>query len=55
MSLNGNKIEEVIKGLELAKSQAGKGKPVMNLMKNSDGLWRRLHDGFTQVARSITE
>ena len=28
----GNKMEDVVKGLELAKSQAGKGKPVMNLM-----------------------
>jgi transketolase len=35
---DGNKIEEVIKGLELAKSQAGKGKPVMNLMKTVMGF-----------------
>ena len=35
---DGNKIEEVIKGLELAKSQARKGKPVMNLMKTVMGF-----------------
>jgi len=35
---DGNKIEDVIKGLELAKSQAGKGKPVMNLMKTVMGF-----------------
>jgi len=34
----GNKIEDVVKGLELAKSQAGKGKPVMNLMKTVMGF-----------------
>jgi transketolase len=34
----GNKIEEVIKGLELAKSQARNGKPVMNLMKTVMGF-----------------
>src|SRR6478736_6788538 len=33
----GNKMEDVVKGLELAKSQAGKGKPVMNLMKTVMG------------------
>ena len=35
---DGNKIEEAIKGLELAKSQARKGKPVMNLMKTVMGF-----------------
>ena len=35
---DGNKIEDVIKGLELAKSQARKGKPVMNLMKTVMGF-----------------
>jgi len=35
---DGNKIEDVIKGLELAKSQTGKGKPVMNLMKTVMGF-----------------
>jgi len=35
---DGNKIEDVIKGLELAKSQAGKGKPIMNLMKTVMGF-----------------
>jgi len=34
----GNKMEDVVKGLELAKSQAGKGKPVMNLMKTVMGF-----------------
>src|SRR6267378_4239551 len=29
---DGNKMEDVIQALELAKSQTGKGKPVMNLM-----------------------
>jgi len=35
---NGNKIEEVISGIEKAKSQLGKGKPVMNLMKTEMGF-----------------
>ncbi len=35
---DGNKIEDVIKGLELAKSQARNGKPVMNLMKTVMGF-----------------
>jgi len=35
---DGNKMEDVIKGLELAKSQAGKGRPVMNLMKTVMGF-----------------
>src|SRR6267154_2541072 len=30
---DGNKIEEVIAGIEKAKTQTGKGKPVMNLMR----------------------
>jgi len=35
---NGNKIEEVIKGLDHAKSLTGKGKPIMNLMKTAMGF-----------------
>jgi transketolase len=35
---NGNKIEEVIAGLEKAKTLAGKGKPVLNLMKTEMGF-----------------
>lgn len=35
---NGNKMEEVIDGIEKAKSQLGKGKPVMNLMKTEMGF-----------------
>lgn len=35
---NGNKIEEVIEGLEKAKALAGKGKPVLNLMKTEMGF-----------------
>jgi len=35
---DGNKIEDVIKGLELAKSQARKEKPIMNLMKTVMGF-----------------
>src|ERR1043165_333202 len=35
---NGNKIEEVIAGIDKAKSQLGKGKPVMNLMKTEMGF-----------------
>ncbi len=35
---DGNKIEEVVKGLEHAKSLSGKGKPVMNLMKTVMGF-----------------
>ncbi len=35
---NGNKIEEVIAGIEKAKSQLGKGKPVMNLMRTEMGF-----------------
>jgi transketolase len=34
---NGNKLEEVITGLEKAKSLTGKGKPVMNLMRTEMG------------------
>ncbi len=35
---NGNKLEEVIKGLEHAQTLAKKGKPVMNLMKTEMGF-----------------
>ena len=35
---NGNNLEELIKTLEYAKTQAGKGKPVMNLMKTVMGF-----------------
>lgn len=35
---NGNKIEDVIAGLEKAKTLAGKGKPVLNLMKTEMGF-----------------
>jgi transketolase len=35
---DGNKIEEVVKALEHAKSLAGKGKPIMNLMKTVMGF-----------------
>jgi len=35
---DGNKMEEVIAGLERAKSLAGKGKPVLNLMKTEMGF-----------------
>lgn len=35
---NGNKIEDVIEGLEKAKALAGKGKPVLNLMKTEMGF-----------------
>ena len=35
---DGNKIEEVIKGLDHAKSLTGKGKPIMNLMKTAMGF-----------------
>lgn len=35
---NGNKLEEVIAGLEKAQTLAGKGKPVMNLMKTEMGF-----------------
>ncbi|GHN01515.1 transketolase [Cytophagales bacterium WSM2-2] len=35
---DGNKMEDVIAGIEKAKSQAGKGKPVMNLMKTVMGF-----------------
>jgi len=31
-------MEEVVKGLALAKSQTGKGKPVMNLMRTAMGF-----------------
>ena len=34
----GNKMEDVIAGIEKAKSQIGKGKPVMNLMKTAMGF-----------------
>ncbi len=35
---NGNNLEELIKTLEYAKTQAGKGKPVMNLMRTVMGF-----------------
>lgn len=35
---DGNKMEEVLKGLEHAKSLTGKGKPIMNLMKTTMGF-----------------
>jgi len=35
---DGNKIEDVVAGLEKAKSLAGKGKPVLNLMKTEMGF-----------------
>jgi transketolase len=35
---NGNKIEDVIAGLERAQTLAGKGKPVLNLMKTEMGF-----------------
>jgi transketolase len=35
---DGNKIEEVIAGIEKAKSQTGQGKPVMNLMRTVMGF-----------------
>jgi transketolase len=35
---NGNNLEEVIAGLEKAKTLAGKGKPVLNLMKTDMGF-----------------
>ena len=35
---DGNNMEEVVKGLALAKSQTGKGKPVMNLMRTAMGF-----------------
>ncbi len=35
---DGNKIEDVVKGLEHAKSLTGKGKPIMNLMKTAMGF-----------------
>lgn len=35
---DGNKIETVVEGLEKAKSLAGKGKPVLNLMKTEMGF-----------------
>lgn len=35
---NGNDIEEVLKTLEYAQTQAGKGKPVLNLMKTEMGF-----------------
>jgi transketolase len=37
-SFDGNNIEEVVAGLERAKTLAGKGKPVMNLMKTEMGF-----------------
>ena len=37
-TFNGNNIEEVISGMEKAKTLAGKGKPVLNLMKTEMGF-----------------
>ena len=38
LEFNGNNIEEVLAGLEKAKSLAGNGKPVLNLMKTEMGF-----------------
>ena len=35
---NGNNLEELIKTLEYAKTQSGKGKPILNLMKTAMGF-----------------
>jgi transketolase len=37
MEMNGNDLEDVIRGLELAKSKAFKGKPIMILMQTNMG------------------
>jgi transketolase len=37
LSMNGNRIEEVVKTLHLAKTHTGKGKPVMIIMKTEMG------------------
>lgn len=38
LEFNGNKIEEVVAGLERAKTFTGKGKPVVNLMRTEMGF-----------------
>ena len=38
VEFNGNIMEEVVAGLEKAKSLAGNGKPILNLMKTEMGF-----------------
>jgi transketolase len=38
VEFNGNNMEEVVAGLEKAKSLSGKGKPILNLMKTEMGF-----------------
>ena len=38
LEFNGNDVESVIQGLENAKKEAGKGKPVLNLMRTEMGF-----------------
>jgi transketolase len=62
---NGNKIEEVIKGLEHAQTLAKKGKPVMNLMKTDMGFgvdfmmgshkWHGVAPNDEELAKAMTQ
>ena len=38
LEMNGNDMDEVVKTLNLAKQQSGKGKPVMIIMKTEMGM-----------------
>jgi transketolase len=38
LEFNGNSMQEVLNGLSLAKTLAGKGKPILNLMKTEMGF-----------------
>jgi transketolase len=38
LEFNGNDMNEVVNGIALAKSLAGKGKPILNLMKTEMGF-----------------
>jgi transketolase len=38
LEFNGNSMQEVVNGLSLAKTLAGKGKPILNLMKTEMGF-----------------
>ncbi len=62
---NGNDMDEVLAGLEKAKSFVGKGKPIMNLMKTEMGKgidfmegsheWHGIAPNDEQLAKALTQ
>lgn len=62
---NGNNMEEVVKTLEYAKTQANKGKPILNLMKTEMGFgvdymlndhkWHGVAPNDDQLAKALAQ